>query len=144
MRAATLGVIASLTLALASPPALAQIPNPIPNPNPELLKASWLTLNKVIAALERYYADFARYPQSIVELISIRGRQYIAELPVDPCTGAPFGGLTGYEYIPLGNPAGGYVLRTNWSWEGYGTECHAANGHANIIYSPSRGLQLTP
>ncbi|OLC31890.1 MAG: hypothetical protein AUH31_01720 [Armatimonadetes bacterium 13_1_40CM_64_14] len=140
MRAATVGVIASLTLALSSPPSLAQIPNP----NPELLKASWVNLNKVVTALESYFADFARYPQSIVELIGTRGRQYIAELPVDPCTGAPFGGLTGYQYIPLGNPAGGYVLRTNWSWTGFGKECYEANNNFNIVYTPSRGLQLTP
>ena len=140
MRATFLSVITSLTLALASPPALAQIPNL----KPDLLKASWLNLNRVAIALEHYHVDFARYPQSIVELIGIGGRQYLAELPVDPCTGAPFGGLTGYEYVPLGNPAGGYVLRTNWSWAGYGAECYAANNNFNIIYSPGRGLQLTP
>lgn len=140
MRAAMLGVITTFTLALTSPPTLAQIPNP----NPDLLKASWLILNKVVIALEHYHVDFARYPQSIVELIGIGGRQYLADLPVDPCTGAPFGGLTGYQYIPLGNPAGGYVLRTNWSGLGYGAECYTANNNFNIIYSPGRGLQLTP
>ena len=140
MRAAILGVITSLTRAIASPPTLGQIPNP----KPELLKASWLNLNRVAIALEHYHVDFDKYPQSIIELISIGGRQYLTELPVDPCTSAPFGGLTGYEYIPLGNPARGYVLRTNWSGAGYGAECYAANSNFNIIYSPGRGLQLTP
>lgn len=140
MRAAIATVTASLILALAARPMLAQVPNP----NPDLLRASWVTLNRVVTALESYFADFSRYPQSIVELISIGRRRYIAELPADPCTGAPFGGLTGYTYIPLGNPATSYALRTNWSQIGYGAECYVANNDMNIIYSPGRGLQLTP
>lgn len=139
MRAAVLTVIASLILALAAVPTPAQVPNP----NPDLLKASWVNLNRVVRALENYFVDFGRYPQSIVELTGIGGRQYLAELPVDPCTGARFGALTGYGYIPLG-PSAGYVLRTNWSWIGYGADCYSANNNANMQYSPRMGLQLTP
>ncbi len=139
MQVAITIVTASLTLALAARPMLAQVPNP----NPDLLKASWVNLVSVVMALENYFADFSRYPQSIVELSSIGQGSYIAELPNDPCTGAPFGVPTGYTYLPLGNPAAGYVLRTNWSQTGYGAECYAANG-MNMTYSPGRGVQLTP
>src|SRR2546422_9125816 len=140
MRAAITIAAVGLTHSLASRPMLAQVPNP----NPDLLRASWVNLNRVVMALESYFADFSRYPQSIVELLIIGQRRYMAELPADPCTGAPFGGLTGYTYIPLGNPATSYALRTNWSQMGYGAECYVANNYGNITYSPGRGVQLTP
>jgi hypothetical protein len=127
-----------LTLALTSPPGFAQAPNP------DLLKASWDNLYKGGTALESYFADFARYPQSAVELMGIGGRQYIAKLPVEPCTGAGFGFPPGYTYGPVGNPATSYVLRTNWVAGGYGAICYAANGNANVEYSPGKGFQLTP
>ncbi len=139
MRATMLGLIASLTLALASPPTLAQ-----PYPNPGLFRASWVNLNSVVTALQNYFADFGGYPQSAVELIGIGGRQYIAELPADPYTGAIFGAPPGYTYSPMGNPAVTYIVRTNWAAGGYGAECWAATPNGNIQYSPARGLQLTP
>jgi len=139
VRAAILAVIACVTLALASPPTLAQ-----PYPNPRLLQASWVNLNKVVIALGSYFTDFGRYPQIIEEIVGIGGRQYIVELPVDPCTGAPFGAPTGYGYVPWGNPATSYILRTNWSQARYGAECLVANNYMNIQYIPGRGVQLTP
>lgn len=68
MRVTMLGLIASLTLAVASPPTLAQ-----PYPNPALFRASWVNLNSVVTALQNYFADFGGYPQSAVELFGIGG-----------------------------------------------------------------------
>ena len=138
MRTDMLGVITILTLALVALPTLAQVSNPT------LLKASLVNLYEVIAALENYFADFGQYPQSAAYLKGFEGRQYIADLPMDPCTGMIFGAHPGYTYSPVGNPAATFKLRTNWIAGGYGAECWAANKNANFQYSPGRGLQLTP
>lgn len=145
MRAATGVVVTSLILALASSPMLTQ-PVLAQMPNPDLFEDSKENLKSIAAALKMYFADFARYPGSINELLIRDGPNgyYLVELPTDPCTGSAFGTPGGYAYFPVGIPHADYILRTYWSAASVGAQCYATNNNANLQYLPYRGFQLTP
>jgi hypothetical protein len=71
MRAAIAIVTASLTIALASPNMLAQVPNP------DLLEASKENLKTVAAALKKYFVDFGVYPPIVNELLISRRTEWL-------------------------------------------------------------------
>lgn len=112
-----------------------------------LIEASKDNLKRVGSALKWFFEDFARYPQSIDELLIRDGPRgfYLDVLPTDPCTGSPFGiPPAGYTYTPVALPPLDYLLRTHWSATGVGAQCYIANNNANLLFSPYFGLGSVP